>query len=173
MRIRTAISAPRPLSCGRGKGEGAGSFRTMHEKDKPPVRLLPAVKLARARALRRNQTDAETKLWRLVHDRRLLDAKFRRNHPIGSFFADFCCLKTHLIVEVDGGQHANEADTDYDRRRTAYLESRGFKVMRFWNQEILRESDRVIEQIYEALNPELHKQHPHPDPLPQTSGRGA
>jgi very-short-patch-repair endonuclease len=124
----------------------------VHERGKPPVRLLPAQKLARARALRRDQTTAETKLWRLLHSRRLCDAKFRRNHPIGSLFAVFCCLRAQLIIEVDGGQHANEADANYDHRRTVYLKSVGFRVLRFWNQEILQESNRVIDQIYEALN---------------------
>jgi adenine-specific DNA-methyltransferase len=123
----------------------------MSEKGKPPIRLLPAVTLARARALRRDQTDAERKLWRLLHSRRLGGAKFRRNHPIDNFFADFCCLKSRLVIELDGGQHADEAQAAYDRRRTAYLRSRGFSVMRFWNEEVLKEPERVLEQIYEAL----------------------
>jgi adenine-specific DNA-methyltransferase len=131
------------------------------EKGKPPVRLLPAVTLARARSLRRGQTDADRKLWRLLHSRRLGDAKFQRNHPIGNFFADFCCLKARLVVEVDGGQHADETQAAYDRRRTAYLRSRGFTVMRFWNEEILKESDRVLEQIYEAL---ANKEQEEPSP---------
>ena len=107
--------------------------------------------LARARALRRDQTDAERKLWRLLHSRRFDGAKFRRNHPIGNFFADFCCLKARLVIELDGGQHAEETQAAYDRRRTEHLRSRGFKVIRFWNEEILKEPERVLEQIYGAL----------------------
>ena len=126
----------------------------MAEKGKPHIHLLPALRLARARALRRNQTPAEAKLWRLLHNHRLLDFKFRRNHPIGSFFADFCCLKlkARLVIEVDGGQHANREEADYDSRRTAYLQSQGFRVLRFWNHEVSLESERVIEQITEALH---------------------
>ena len=129
---------------------------------KPPVRLLPAVTLARARSLRRDQTDAERKLWRLLHSRRLAAAKFRRNHPIGQFFADFCCLKARVVIEVDGGQHADPGQAAYDRRRSAYLESQGFRVMRFWNEAILKESERVLEQIYEALANKEHEEEPSP-----------
>jgi 2-isopropylmalate synthase len=123
----------------------------MREKRKPPVHLLSAQALSRARALRRNETTAEHKLWRLLHDRRLNGAKFRRNHPIPPFFADFCCLGSRLIVEVDGGQHADEIELARDRRRSAYLCSQGFNVVRFWNQEVLSEAERVLEDIYDAL----------------------
>jgi len=126
---------------------------------KPPVRLLPAVALARARSLRRDQTDAERKLWWLLHSRRFADVKFRPNHPIGNFFADFCCIKSWLVIELDGGQHADEAQVAYDRRRTAYPRSRGFSVIRFWNEEVSKEPERVLEQIYEAL---LEKAEPSP-----------
>ncbi len=134
------------------------------EKGKPPVRLLPAVTLARARSLRRHQTDAERKMWRLLHSRRLAGAKFRRNHPIGNFFADLCCLKAQVVVELDGGQHADEAQAAHDRGRTAYMTSRGFTVMRFWNEEILKEPERVLEQIYEALPDEHSEAEPSPSP---------
>ena len=117
----------------------------------PSIRLLPAETLTRARALRRNESDSEQKLWRLLHSRRLAGAKFRRNHPIGPYFADFCCIKAKLIIELDGGQHAEDAQFALDLRRTAYLQSHGFKGIRFWNQEILLEQQRVLEQIYEAL----------------------
>jgi adenine-specific DNA-methyltransferase len=123
----------------------------MSKKGEPPIRLLPAETLARARALRRDQTDAERKVWRLLHSRRFAGAKSRRNHPIGNFFADFCCLKARLVVELDGGQHADEAQTAHDRRRTVYLTSQGFKVIRFWNEEIFKEPERVMEQTYQAL----------------------
>src|SRR5262245_31536572 len=72
-------------------------------------------------------------------------------HPIGNVFADFCCLKARLIIEIDGGQHAEEGQATYDRRRTEQLQSRGFTVMRFWNEEIFREPERVLEQIYQTL----------------------
>jgi very-short-patch-repair endonuclease len=134
----------------------------MRQKGKPSVQLLSTLKLARARALRRSETDAERKLWRLLHSRRLEGAKFRRNHPIGPFFTDFCCLKSRLIVEVDGGQHADEDQATYDRRRTEYLRSRGFLVMRFWNEEVLKEPGRVVERIYEALASDDSEAEPSP-----------
>jgi very-short-patch-repair endonuclease len=93
------------------------------------------------------KTAAEHKLWMLLHSRRLRGAKFRRNHPIGPFFADFCCLDSRLIIEVDGGQHADEAEVALDHQRTAYLRARGFNVMRFWNLEVFTESERVLEHI--------------------------
>ena len=123
----------------------------MSESSKPPVRLLPAVTLARARALRHEQTDAERRMWRLLHSRRFAGAKFRRNHPIGKFFADFCCLMARLMIEIDGGQHADEAQAAYDQQRTEHVRALGFKVIRFWNEEIFKEPERVLEQIYEAL----------------------
>jgi very-short-patch-repair endonuclease len=140
----------------------------MNQKGKPLVRQLPLVTLVRARSLRRNQTDAERKLWRLLHSRRFAAAKFRRNHPIDNFFADFCCIKARLIIEVDGGQRADGAQAAYDRRRTTYLRSRGFKVMRFWNGEILGEPERVLEQIYGALAEKEQEAEPSPWPSPAT-----
>jgi adenine-specific DNA-methyltransferase len=113
--------------------------------------MLPAVTLARARALRQEQTDAERKMWKLFHIRRFAGAKFRRNHPIGKYFADFCCLKARLIIEIDRGQHADETQAQYDRRRTVYVRSQGFRVIRFWNEQIFKESESVLERIYEAL----------------------
>ncbi len=90
----------------------------MREKDKPPTRLLPKAKLARARALRRDHTEAERKLRKLLHSRKLHGAKFRFQHPIGNYFGDFCCLNSRLIVEIDGGQHADEDKVAYDQRCT-------------------------------------------------------
>ena len=102
-----------------------------------------------ARALRANQTEAETRLWRLLRDRRLAGAKFRRQVPIGPYIADFACLAAKLIVEVDGGQHAENAAAD--AARTAWLEEQGFRVLRFWNNDALANSDGVLEEILAAL----------------------
>ncbi|MGO9605649.1 MAG: endonuclease domain-containing protein [Candidatus Binataceae bacterium] len=134
----------------------------MREKGKPPTRLLPKTKLTRARALRRDRTEAERKLWKLLHSRRLHGAKFRFQHPIGSYFGDFCCLNSRLIVEVDGGQHADEEKATYDRRRTAYLQSQGFTVMRFWNHDVLQRPDWVVERIQEAIGAEQAVAEPSP-----------
>jgi very-short-patch-repair endonuclease len=98
----------------------------------------------RSRALRRNMTDAEMRLWKLLRDRRLMGAKFRRQVPVGPYIVNFYCHDSRLVVEADGGQHL---DSHHDAVRTAFLEQRGLKVVRFWNDQILKESSSVMEQI--------------------------
>jgi very-short-patch-repair endonuclease len=112
----------------------------------------------RARQLRRDQTDAEQRLWAKLRDRQLGGAKFRRQHPIGPFVADFCCPQRKLIVELDGGQHAE--DVAADQKRSRFLEAQGYRVLRFWNHDVLKGTDAVLERIAEALSD------PHPCPLP-------
>ena len=123
--------------------------------------------LRRARELRRNSTDAERLLWRHLRDRRLAGLKFRRQQPLGPFFADFVCLEAHLIVEVDGGQHAHR--TRQDDSRTQYLCKLGFRVLRYWNNDVLRDVRAVLEEIWR-----VGVGNPHPSPLPQAGegGRG-
>src|SRR5438105_1286482 len=96
-----------------------------------------------SRKLRRKQTNCERILWRFLRDRRLLGLKFRRQHPIGPFFVDFCCVKQRLIIELDGGQHAIVQKV-YDATRSNYLEAQGYRVLRFWDNEILSELDGVL-----------------------------
>ena len=103
----------------------------------------------RARALRRNQTEAEKKLWSALR-RNALGHSFRRQHPIGSYIVDFVCLDAKLIVEADGGQH-DEIRAEHDAARTAWLKERGYTVLRFWNNEILGNIDGVVESIRLAL----------------------
>ena len=103
----------------------------------------------RARAMRKAPTDAEKRLWRELR-RCFPEAKFRRQTPVGPYFADFLSFRHKLIVEADGGQHAER--TEQDRRRTAYLESEGFTVLRFWNNDILANTEGVLHQIAEALS---------------------
>lgn len=103
----------------------------------------------RAMTLRESATDAETLLWHHLRDRRLAGYKFRRQRPIGPFFADFACLEAKLVVELDGGQHAEA--TEYDAARTRAMESEGFRALRFWNNEVLSRTDAVREQILQAL----------------------
>ena len=105
-----------------------------------------------ARALRANQTEAEARLWRMLRDCRLAGAKFRRQVPVGPYIADFVCLAVKLIVEIDGGQHTENAEAD--ATRTAWLEARGFRVLRFWNNDTLANTDGVLEQISAALRGE-------------------
>ena len=103
----------------------------------------------RSRALRSNQTDAEARLWHHLRDRRLAGHKFRRQVSLGPYFADFACTEKRLIVEVDGGQHADQSVQD--EQRSAYLRELGFTVLRFWNNQVLRETDAVLEEILRHL----------------------
>ncbi|HUD52081.1 endonuclease domain-containing protein [Parvibaculum sp.] len=103
----------------------------------------------RARRLRRDQTDAEQRLWSRLR-RNALGENFRRQHPIGHYIVDFVCLGHRLIVEADGGQHSQDRAL-HDIARTKWLESRGYKVLRFWNNDILANTDGVIELIVAAL----------------------
>jgi very-short-patch-repair endonuclease len=115
-----------------------------------------------ARDLRQSQTDAERKLWWRLRDRRLTEFKFRRQHPIGPFVADFCCTEAKLVIELDGGQHTLQRSSD--PARTEFLEAHGYRVLRFWDNEILTNIDGVLQRIALAL----HANHrPSPCPLPR------
>jgi very-short-patch-repair endonuclease len=103
----------------------------------------------RARRLRRNPTEAETRLWSVLRKRGLAGARFRRQVPLGRYIVDFLCLDARLVVEIDGGQHATEAERDAERTR--WLESQGFRVLRFWNNEVLENLDGVADGIAAAL----------------------
>jgi very-short-patch-repair endonuclease len=120
-----------------------------------------------ARRLRRNMTDAEQALWRELR-RNSLGWRFRRQCPIPPYIVDFACIEARLIVEVDGGQHARPGDHD---RRDATLHRKGWRVLRFWNNEVLENRAGVLQTISEALGawPSIY---PHPNPPPQT-GEGA
>jgi very-short-patch-repair endonuclease len=115
-----------------------------------------------ARRLRRDQTDAEGKLWSRLRYRRLFGARFRRQHPIGSFIADFCCPEARLVIELDGGQHALRPVED--QVRTKHLESQGYVVIRFWDNDVLKNMEGVLHRIVEALG--VTGSPPSPYPLP-------
>ncbi|MGD2118943.1 MAG: DUF559 domain-containing protein [Chromatiales bacterium] len=100
-------------------------------------------KIERARELRKNQTDAERKLWQHLRNRNLLEFKFRRQHTIGPYVVDFVCLALKLVVELDGSQHMQ--NEEYDQRRARYLNEKGYEVFRFWNNDILERIDSVLE----------------------------
>jgi len=103
----------------------------------------------RAKSLRQRQTNAEQILWRHLRDRRLNNYKFRRQMPTGTYVADFVCMSARLIVEIDGGQHA--VQTHHDEQRTDYLRRQGFKVIRFWNNDVLQNLDGVLIVILREL----------------------
>ena len=112
----------------------------------------------RARSLRRRSTRAEWVLWLALRDRRLGGLKFARQQPLGPYYADFVCREQQLIIEVDGGQHTDSAS---DRRRDAYLNSLGYRVVRVWNNEVLGNLEGVLQMLASKL-----KIAPHPVPLP-------
>ena len=97
-----------------------------------------------ARTMRKQPTEAEDRLWQALRDRRLMRLKFRRQMPVGRFIADFICLEARLIVEVDGSQHGGSLR---DGERDRELSRRGFRVLRFWNDDVLRELDSVCDTI--------------------------
>jgi len=103
-----------------------------------------------AKTLRKSQTDAEKLLWKHLRAKQMEGLKFRRQQPIGNYVIDFICLEKSLVIEVDGGQHA---DNKKDKGRDAWLKSEGFKVLRFWNNEVLTNMKGVLEVIREnSLN---------------------
>jgi len=102
-----------------------------------------------ARNLRKNMTDAERMLWRYIRNKQLNGLKFRRQQPIGKYIVDFVCFEKKVIIEVDGGQHAiNKTE---DTVRDNWLNEQGFKVLRFWNNDILTNCSAIIEEILEVL----------------------
>ena len=119
----------------------------------------------KARELRRRETDAERKLWYSLRDRHLAGHKFRRQHTVGPYIADFACVERGLIVELDGGQHAEQQR--YDARRTEFLVARGFKVIRFLDNEALTQTQATLESILQEL-----ESRPSPQPSPRKRGEG-
>ena len=105
----------------------------------------------RARRLRADSTKEEQKLWRHLRAKRFGGFKFRRQHRIGPYFADLCCVERHLIIELDGGQHAEQDQERRDAGRTDYLTGQGYRVVRFWNAQVGAEVDDVLNAIYAAL----------------------
>ncbi len=118
----------------------------------------------RARGLRQNLTDAERKLWCRLRNRQLCGHKFRRQHEIDHYIVDFVCTDSLLIVELDGGQHADQLD--YDERRTRHLQAGGYRVLRFWNNDVLMNIESVLEVIVAAVASAA------PSPQPSSTRKG-
>ena len=125
------------------------------------------------RKLRRDPTEAEKRLWSKLRAGQLDGHKFVRQIGIGPYVVDFVCRDAKLVVEVDGSQHADSAK---DAERTAFLNQLGYRVMRFWNNEVLSNTDGVLQMIVAALADDQRQADranaPHPDPLPAEAGRG-
>ena len=105
-----------------------------------------------ARSLRRTQTEAEHHLWLRLRDRRLDGLKFRRQAPIAGFVADFVCMDARLIVELDGSQHCEAAGEARDAERTRSLETAGFQVIRFWNDDVTNRLEAVLTTILDNVH---------------------
>ena len=153
---------PSPES-GRG-ARGEGGEEAQHSL--PKTRTVPEQLLTFARGLRKTNTDGEALIWRLLRNRTLANEKFRRQHPTRGddprYVLDFYCAEQKLGVELDGSQHHVQAD--YDQIRTAWFENQGIRVLRFWNNDVLLQTEAVLEAIYLALTP------PPPSPLTPTPG---
>nr|WP_287407226.1 endonuclease domain-containing protein [Sphingopyxis sp.] len=117
--------------------------------------------------MRSEPTDAERALWHLLRAKRFVGYKFKRQVPIDRYIVDFVCFADRLIIEADGSQHA---ESNYDAERDAYLAEQGFRVLRFWNNDILANTEGVSEVIWAALQDD--KSTPSPQPLSR-KGRGA
>jgi very-short-patch-repair endonuclease len=133
-----------PVAFGEGRGGAKGGELPRAERSNPGTRHQ-AIKL------RKESTPAERKLWsRLRNDQ--LGVAFRRQHAIGNYIPDFCSPKAKLVIELDGSQHLEQQE--YDLERTQYLESQGYKVLRFWNNQVMNDMDGVIRAIVHAMEAE-------------------
>jgi very-short-patch-repair endonuclease len=124
----------------------------------------------KARRLRRDMTIPERKLWTMLRGRQLARLKFRRQHPIGPYIADFACEEKKLVIELDGDSHIGRAA--YDHRRQAAIEQLGYKVIRVGNDDVLRDDEAVLELILTACGIEPRAPHPHFNPLPHPLPKG-
>ena len=114
-------------------------------------------KIILARNLRKNSTIQERRLWNLLKNRQFHNLKFKRQQPIGDYIVDFICKEAKIIIEIDGGQHNEPENIEYDKTRTEYLNNLGYKVIRFWNNEIYENIEGVVFQLKEEINP--HQEH--------------
>jgi very-short-patch-repair endonuclease len=141
----------RRRAAGEGTGSRTQSFRVSQRQPGIPVFATPD----NAQALRRSLTDAERKLWGALRGRQIAEAKFRRQVPIGAYVADFLCHEARLVVEVDRSQHA---EPKRDQRRDRWFNENGFRVLRFWNNEVLGN----LEGVLTVIAAELSGAPPHP-----------
>jgi len=121
--------------------------------------------LDNAKALRSNQTEVEERLWYHLRAHRFIGLKFKRQKPMGHYIVDFVCVERRLVIELDGGQHAEQ--TAYDQQRDAWLRNQGYTVLRFWNNDVLQQLEGVLETIRSALSSSALS--PNPSPV---NGRG-
>jgi inosine/xanthosine triphosphate pyrophosphatase family protein/very-short-patch-repair endonuclease len=167
-----------------GPGEGPGEDPLVHTPTRLCTRNKPLLDPEFrdfARQLREQQTDAESLLWSLLRDRRLGGFKFRRQHPVAPYVLDFYCHDVKLAIELDGGQHNTEEEKQHDAHRSEFLANQGIRVVRYWNHEVMHETESVLESILiassgveavGALGTRIEMQRPSPGPSPGP-GEGA
>ncbi len=122
-------------------GEGRVGVK-LHKRTTPKI-------FGRAKQLHRNMTEAEAKLWKHLRAHRMDDVHFRNQHAIGNYIVDFCAPRRKLIIELDGSQHLEQEE--YDEERTGFLKSKGYKVLRFWNNDVMNNIDSVLTVIWDTL----------------------
>jgi very-short-patch-repair endonuclease len=125
------------------------TLRTAPSPARGKARMGVRKAVQRARELRRNPTDTERKLWYHIRDKQIENFRFRRQRPIGKYIVDFICLEANLVIELDGGQHAEQLQ--YDAERTKYLTAQGLHVLRYWNNDVMQNIEGVLEDIRVAL----------------------
>ena len=156
--------SPRSLSLSKGEEESARQGRGPQSSRWGVVRRgYSRHALTAARTLRRNRTDAEGLLWHYLRNKQLDGYRFRRQQPIGPYIVDFACLSRKVLIELDGGQHAEQ--TSRDEKRDAFLRARGYRVLRFWNTEVFENCFGVLERVYEAVAGDTPPQSPAPEGL--------
>ena len=165
-----AATLPLARYSGRGQGEGLDPapntcrmFPRMRPERDPDSRLRGF-----ARRMRHESTDAERRLWSILRGRRLSGFKFRRQHPMAGYILDFYCVACALAIELDGGQHCDPQAEGYDRMRSAELAERGVQVLRFPDDQLLKDPQAIAEEIYNHLVCRL----PSPPPSPGVPGEG-
>ena len=131
-------------------------------RERVGVRVMSQI--SRARLMRSESTDAERVLWSRLRGRGIMNCKFRRQFPTGRYIVDFVCRKHNLIIELDGGQHADQLD--YDEIRTEWLKSQGFDLLRYWDNDVLTQLESVLESIGEELKKRGATRSPSPQPSP-------
>jgi len=114
----------------------------MHKRTTPKI-------FGHAKQLHRNMTESETKIWAHLRAHRMGDVHFRNQHAIGNYIVDFCAPRRKLIIELDGSQHLEQQE--YDQERSSFLKSKGYRVLRFWNNDVLNNIDSVLTVIWDSL----------------------
>ncbi|MDC8447024.1 MAG: N-6 DNA methylase [Nitrospira sp.] len=163
--LRERVFVPRPSSS-LSPWERDGVRDNRQTSGKKPV---PSDLRERARALRQAHTNAEQLIWQCLRDRQIAGAKFRRRHPLDPYVLDFYCHELKLAVELDGSWHNEPTGRAHDARRDEFLAAQGIRTLRFWNNQVLAETEAVLEAVYQAVT-EMQTEKPSPSPLPAGEG---